>query len=209
MFSRTRVPVFLLSLLSLCSLGGSSAQTSDVLVRLETPLGQIDLAIDTDRAPITSANFLKYVDGGFYDGGGFHRVTRPENYTPAPPDRPAMEIIQGRINQNRRADAFPPIALERTSVTGIKHVAGVVSMARGNTADTARSDIFILLDDQPSLDFGGKRFDDAQGAAAFGKVVTGMDVVRKIQQQGPLQPPPQQQYLVTPVPITKAARIRK
>jgi peptidyl-prolyl cis-trans isomerase A (cyclophilin A) len=208
MFSRTRVAVFWLSALSLLTLRGSSAQTG-VLVRLETPLGQIDLAIDSVRAPITAANFLKYVDAGLYDGGGFHRVTRPDNYTPAPPDRPAMEIIQARINQSRRAEGFPAIALERTNLTGIKHVAGVVSMARGNTADSARSDFFILLDDQPSLDFGGKRFDDAQGAAAFGKVVAGLDVVRKIQQQGPLQPPPQQQYLVTPVPITKAARVSK
>src|SRR5262245_29687864 len=121
MFSRTRVVVFVLSSLSVFALNSGVAQTTDVRVRLETPLGPIDLSIDAVHAPITSANFLKFVDGGFYDGGGFHRVTRPDNYTPAPPDRPAMEIIQGRINQNRRADAFPPIVLERTSVTGIKH----------------------------------------------------------------------------------------
>src|SRR5262249_16537459 len=74
------------------------------------------------------------------------------------------------------------IPLERTSVTGLKHVAGTISMARATQADTARSDFFICLDDQPSLDFGGRRFDDAQGAAAFGRVVKGMDVVRRIQQ---------------------------
>lgn len=190
------------------SLDWPLAQTAarEDVVRLETPFGMIDLAIDAARAPITSANFLKYVDGGFYDGGGFHRVTRPDNYTPAPPDRPAMEIIQARINPGRRSESFPAIALERTSVTGLKHVAGVVSMARGTTADTASSDFFILLDDQPSLDFGGKRFEQGQGGAAFGRVIAGMDVVRKIQQQGPLQDPPRQQYLVTPVPITKASR---
>ena len=64
-------------------------------------------------------------------------------------------------------------------MTGLKHVRGVVSMARGTAADTATSDIFILLDDQPSLDFGGKRFDDGQGGAAFGRVVSGMEVVRR------------------------------
>lgn len=196
----------LIAFMGFMSWDSSARQT--VAVRLDTPFGLIDLAIDTVRAPITAANFLKYVDAGLYDGGGFHRVTRPDNYTAAPPDRPAMEIIQGRMNQSRRSEGFPAIGLERTTVTGLKHVAGVVSMARG-APDTARSDFFILLDDQPSLDFGGKRFDDGQGAAAFGRVVAGMDVVRKIQQQGPLQAPPQQQYLVTPVPITKATRLGK
>ena len=175
-----------------------------VLVRIETPLGNIDLAIDTKRAPVTSANFLKYVDAGLYSGGRFHRATRPDNYTPTPPNRPAMELIQGGINPDRRNDGFPAIPLERTSVTGIKHVAGVVSMARGNAADTATSDFFILLDDQPSLDHGGMRFDDGQGAAAFGRVVAGLDVVRKIQQQ-----PVEKQALTPPVTILKIARVTK
>jgi peptidyl-prolyl cis-trans isomerase A (cyclophilin A) len=155
----------------------------EVLVRIETALGNIDIAVDTKRAPITAGNFLKYVDGKFYDGGRFHRATRPDNYTPSPPDKPAMAIIQGGINPERRRDGFPAIPLERTSVTGLKHVVGTVSMARAAAADTARSDFFICLDDQPSLDFGGKRFDDGQGGAAFGRVVGGLDVVRKIQQQ--------------------------
>jgi len=176
-------------------------RSGEVAVRLETSFGSIVLAIDTAHAPVTAANFLKYVDGGFYDGGRFHRATRPDNYTPAPPNRPMMEIIQGGINPERRAAAFPPIPLERTSLTGLKHVRGVVSMARGTGADTATSDIFILLDDQPSLDFGGQRFDDGQGGAAFGRVISGMDVVRRIQQQ-----PVQGQNLTPPVPIISAKR---
>jgi peptidyl-prolyl cis-trans isomerase A (cyclophilin A) len=175
----------------------------EVLVRVETALGNIDIAVDARRAPITAGNFLKYVDGGFYDGGRFHRATRSDNYTPAPPDRPAMEIIQGGINPEKRRDGFPPIALERTSVTGIKHVVGTVSMARAPEADSARSDFFICLDDQPSLDFGGKRFADAQGGAAFGRVVKGMDVVRKIQQQ-----PVEKQALTPPVTIVRVSRVQ-
>ena len=175
----------------------------EVLVRIETALGAIDIAVDTRRAPVTAGNFLKYVDGGFYDGGRFHRATRPDNYTPAPPDKPAMEIIQGGINPERRRDGFPPIPLERTSVTGLKHVVGTVSMARTPAADSARSDFFICLDDQPSLDFGGKRFDDAQGGGAFGRVVRGMDVVRRIQQQ-----PVEKQSLTPPVTITRMSRVR-
>jgi peptidyl-prolyl cis-trans isomerase A (cyclophilin A) len=180
----------------------SPPQAGEVLVRLETPLGVIDLAVDTTRAPVTAANFLKYVDGGLYDGGRFHRATRPDNYIPAPPDRPMMEVIQAGINPARRSEGFPPVPLERTSVTGLRHVAGTVSMARSPEADSARSDFFICLDDQPSLDFGGMRFDDGQGAAAFGRVVAGMDVVRKIQQQ-----PVEKQALTPPVTITKASRV--
>jgi peptidyl-prolyl cis-trans isomerase A (cyclophilin A) len=179
-------------------------QDGEVLVRVETALGNIDIGVDATRAPITSGNFLKYVDGGFYDGGRFHRVTRPDNYTPALPDRPAMEIIQAGINPERRRDAFGPIPLERTSITGLKHVAGTVSMARAPAADSARSDFFICLDDQPSLDFGGKRFDDGQGGGAFGRVVKGMDVVRRIQQQ-----PVHEQSLTPPVTITRITRSKE
>jgi len=204
---------FMLIVLRQSSSAQSAAlQPGEIAVRIETSLGAIVIAVDTKRAPISAENFLRYVDGHFYDGGRFHRATRPDNYAPAPPNRPAMEIIQGGINPQRRSEGFPPIPLERTSVTGLKHVAGVVSMARG-AADTATSDFFILLDDQPSLDFGGKRFDDAQGAAAFGRVLSGLDVVRKIQQQ-PVQgqdltPPKPTQSLSPPVPILTASRVVK
>ncbi len=138
-----------------------------------------------------------------YDGGRFHRATRLDNYTPAPPNRPMMELIQGGIDPARRAESLPPVPLERTNLTGLRHVAGTVSMARG-TADSATSDFFILLDDQPSLDFGGLRFDDGQGAAAFGRVVFGLEAVRVIQQQ-----PVEAQRLTPPVPITRAYRVAR
>jgi peptidyl-prolyl cis-trans isomerase A (cyclophilin A) len=185
------------------SAAGQDPGSGEVVVRVETALGNIDMAVDTKRAPVTAANFLKYVDGGFYDGGRFHRATRPDNYTPAPPDRPAMEIIQAGIDPERRRDGFPAIPLERTTVTGLKHVAGTVSMARAPAADSARSDFFICLDDQPSLDFGGKRFEDGQGGGAFGRVVRGMDVVRKIQQQ-----PVEKQALTPPVTIVRISRVK-
>lgn len=181
----------------------SALEPGEVAVRLETPFGFIFIAVDTKRAPITSANFLKYVEGGFYDGGRFHRATRKDNYKPVLPNRPMMELIQGGINPGRRSEAFPPIPLERTSVTGLKHVAGTVSMARGTDADSATSDFFILLDDQPSLDSGGKRFDDGQGAAAFGRVVLGLGAVRYIQEQ-----PVTGENLTPPVPIILASVVR-
>jgi peptidyl-prolyl cis-trans isomerase A (cyclophilin A) len=156
------------------------AQSREVLVRVETSLGSIDLAIDVARAPITSGNFLKYVDGGFYDGGRFHRATRAENYKVNLPNRPLLEVIQADISQARAGDAFPPIPLERTSVTGLKHLNGTLSMARIGP-DTARASFSICIGDQPSLDFAGARNADGQGFAAFGRVTAGMDVVKKIQ----------------------------
>ena len=209
--ARILVQVVLVMLLAAPALAQAPAE-GEVLVRIETALGNIDLAIDTKHAPGTAANFLKYVDGKFYDGGRFHRATRADNYTPAPPDKPAMEIIQGGINPERRREGFDPIALERTTVTGLKHVVGTISMARAAAADTARSDFFICLDDQPSLDFGGKRFDDGQGGAAFGRVVKGMDVVRRIQQQptnAKAETAMGKQTLMPPVAITRMSRIQQ
>lgn len=171
-------------------------------VRVETTLGSIDIIVELYRAPLTAGNFLEYVDRGFYDYGRLHRATRVDNYTVALPSRPLLECIQAGTNPARKPDALPPIPLERTSVTGLNHVTGTVSMARGAGADTATSDFFILLNDQPSLDFGGKRFDDGQGAAAFGRVIAGMDVVRKIQQQ-----PTKAQSLEPPITILSARRV--
>lgn len=180
-----------------------SLRPGEVLVRIETSFGQIDLAIDTKRAPVTAENFLKYVDGRFYDGGRFHRATRADNYKPNLPNRPLLEIIQGSINPARRGEGFPAIPLERTSKTGLTHVVGTVSMPRDQEADSATSGFVIHFNDQPSLNHGGMRFDDGQGTAAFGRVVAGMDVARKIQQQ-----PVKEQALEPPVTITRAFRVK-
>ena len=195
-------PLTMLAALLLSLVQADALQPGEVLVRVETSLGAIDIAVDTRRAPITAANFLKYVDGGFYDGGRFHRATHAGNYTPQLPNRPLLEVVQAGINPEKRRQGFGRIPLERTSVTGIKHVVGVVSMARAPGADTATSDFFICLNDQPSLDFGGMRFDDGQGAAAFGRVVRGLDVARAIQKQ-----PVEAQRLTPPVQILKAFRV--
>jgi len=201
------VSLAIASLVSKVTPPASALRAGEVGVDLETVHGDIYVAVDTERAPITSANFLKYVDGGFYNLGRFHRVTRPDNYTPAPPNRPAMQIIQAGPDPFRWRDTFPPIPLERTSVTGIKHVRGTLSMARGGP-NTATADFVILLDDQPSLDFGGMRFDDGQGGAAFGRVVSGLDVATKIQQEGPMRES-NRQYLQVPLQILKAERLKK
>jgi peptidyl-prolyl cis-trans isomerase A (cyclophilin A) len=201
-----RISLIFLQILSAFAFGGTvvaqTAGTAEVLVRIETALGNIDAAVDTTHAPVTAANFLKYVDARLYDGGRFHRATRPDNYVPQLPDRPPFQIVQADINPERAGDRFPPIPLERTTATGLTHKAGTLSMPRGADADSARSGFVICLEDTPSLDFGSKRYPDGQGFAAFGRVVKGMDVVRRIQQQ-----PVKAQALDPPITITRMFRL--
>jgi peptidyl-prolyl cis-trans isomerase A (cyclophilin A) len=147
-----------------------------VRVIFETELGAITMEIDVARAPITAENFLKYVDGGFYDGGVINRSVRKDNTTRHDVE---IEVIQFQRNSDRTKPSFPPIPMERTSVTGLKHVNGALSMARGGP-DSATASFSIMIGDQPSLDFGGARNADGQGFAAFGKVVDGWDAIKKI-----------------------------
>jgi peptidyl-prolyl cis-trans isomerase A (cyclophilin A) len=156
---------------------GRGDDPAPVRVTIETELGAIDVELDAARAPATTANFLRYVDGKHYDGGRFHRTVKPDNQ---PDSAIRIEVIQGGVNPDQAAKDFPPIKLERTNRTQLRHVDGAISMARDGP-DTATSDFFICIGDQPSLDFGGRRNPDGQGFAAFGKVIHGMDVVRKIQ----------------------------
>jgi peptidyl-prolyl cis-trans isomerase A (cyclophilin A) len=169
-----------------------------VRVLIETEAGEIEAEIDTVHAPITAANFLKYVDAGLFDGGRFFRTVRPENQV----DKPVkIAVIQAAASRDKRAQFFPPIPLERTSVTGLSHGDGTLSMAR-STPDTARDSFSICVGDQPSLDFGGPRQPDGQGFAAFGRVVRGMDIVRKIQ-MGPAEG----ETLTPPVAILRIKRL--
>jgi peptidyl-prolyl cis-trans isomerase A (cyclophilin A) len=170
-----------------------------VVVVFDTDKGRIEIEVDVAHAPATAANFLRYVDGGLYNGGYFHRSVRPDNETRT--DAP-IQVIQASRADGR--PGFPPIALERTSVTGLRHTDGTVSMARGQP-DTAVSEFFVCIGDQPELDFGGKRRADGQGFAAFGHVIAGRDVVRAIQ-QAPVTPGTQN--LATRVGIVRAARRR-
>jgi peptidyl-prolyl cis-trans isomerase A (cyclophilin A) len=180
------------------------AQAQDLpIVVFETEKGAIEIQVDTARAPLTAANFLKYVDAKFYDGGLVNRAVRPDNTIRQ--DVP-IQVIQFQIDPARRREQFAPIAMERTSVTGLKHVDGAVSMARSGP-DTATASFSIVIGDQPEMDFGGKRNADGQGFAAFGRVVRGMDVVRAIQasptgQSGPYRT----ETLAPPIKVLKAYR---
>jgi peptidyl-prolyl cis-trans isomerase A (cyclophilin A) len=153
----------------------STAPQNPVVV-FETEKGAIEIEVDAIHAPITTANFLKYVDGGFYAGGTVNRAVRPDNTVRHDVE---IQVIQFQIDAIRRREQFAPIQLERTSVTGLKHVDGAISMSR-NGPDTATASFSIAIGDQPEMDFGGKRNPDGQGFAAFGRVVRGMEVVKAI-----------------------------
>ena len=173
------------------------AQSGRVAVTIETPMGRIEAELDSAHAPVSVTNFLRYVDAHAYDGGRFHRAVRMDNQ---PDNAVKIEVIQAGPAPEKASSAFPPIALERTSVTGLRHVDGTISMARGGP-DTATGDFFICIGPQPELDFAGKRNADGQGFAAFGRVTSGMDVVRKIQ-AGTVEA----QRLTPPVTIVRIRR---
>ena len=152
------------------------AQSGNVDILMRTSVGDIEMQLFMDRAPVTAGNFLRLVDGGHLDGGTFYRTVTYENDNGSP----KIEVIQGGLNNG--TSPFPPIRHESTAETGILHEDGVVSMARGEVG-SASSEFFICIGDQPGLDHGQPRNADNQGFAAFGRVVRGMEVVRAINQQ--------------------------
>jgi len=176
--------VFLILSLFIISVTGFAQR-----VRIDTEVGVIVLQLDPDKAPGTVANFLRYVDDKRYDGATFYRVVRMDNQATSPVK---IEVIQGGLGTDSTR-MFPPIAQETTQRTGLKHLDGTLSVARGKP-ESGTSEFFICINAQPQLDFGGKRNPDGQGFAAFGQVVSGMDVVRRIQQGNTGQPGPTNAY---------------
>lgn len=149
-----------------------------------------------DKAPITSANFLKYVDEGLYDGTTFFRTVTMDNQTNSPVK---IEVIQG--GQVPKDKEYEAIKLERTTLTGLKHVDGAISMGRFKP-NSAKSSFYFCIGDWQSLDYQGERNPDRQGFAAFGMVTEGMDVVRAIQVE-----PYEGQRLTPPIEIKSIRRI--
>lgn len=179
----------------------ASAAPRTVRVNVETGQGVIVIELYVDQAPITTANFLRYVDQKRYDGATFFRASR----SPGPVD---YGLIQGGL-QGDPARVLKPIPHEPTTQTGIKHTDGVVSIAR-NAPGTATSDFFICVGDAPYLDADPAAPGDNAGFAAFGKVVEGMDVVHRIINLPTpgvaVNPVMKGQILEPPVPILKARR---
>ena len=178
----------------------TAPQEDLVPVAIDTSLGRIVVALDRLHAPVTTANFLHYVDTHRFDGETFYRAMH----------FPTSNLIQGGVRSDGRK-LYPPIAHEPTSRTGLHNVAGAISMANAGPG-TARADFFILLSDVPAFDAGGAQ-GDATGFAAFGRVIEGMDVVKKIfdapvsetKGEGAMKG----QMLDPPVKIIKASRLQQ
>ena len=189
---RTMMTAAALAILGLTSCATTTARQDAPRVVIDTDVGRMVVELDLARAPLSTCNFLSYVNDGDYDGGRFFRtVVRATNANPHP-----IDVIQAATPRGDDDDLHPPIPLERTRDTGLSHVAGTLSMAR-NGPDTATSSFFIVTQDTPALDFGGGRNPDGQGFAAFGRVVEGLDVARRIQ----MSPANSEERLTPPVAI--------
>jgi peptidyl-prolyl cis-trans isomerase A (cyclophilin A) len=143
-------------------------QYAVVHVSIQTSAGPILLALEKQRAPITTANFMKYVDQKRFDGTSIYRVVKVQ---------PGYGLIQGGTRNDPKR-TLPPIAHEPTTKTGLSHTDGTISMAR-NGPGTATGDFFIVVGDIPTMDAAPGAPGDNKGYAAFGHVVEGMDLVRK------------------------------
>jgi peptidyl-prolyl cis-trans isomerase A (cyclophilin A) len=142
---------------------------------ITTSIGNIDIELYSEQAPVSVDNFINYIEAGAFNDGRFYRVVRLDNDNGSP----KIEVIQG--GANIEFEDFAAIQLETTQQTGIQHLDGVLSMARGGP-NTATSEFFICVGAQPALDFGGVRNPDGKGFAAFGKVTKGMHIVKKVHQ---------------------------
>ena len=174
--------------------GPALAQDNQPLVILHTTQGDVIVRLDAGHAPITTCNFLRYVEQGRYAGGSFFRtVVAATNDSPDP-----IDVIQAATPAGSDDPGLGPIPLERTIDTGLRHSAGAISMARDGP-DTATSSFFIVTSDTPALDFGGGRNPDGQGFAAFGRVISGMEIIQAIHSA-----PAEDEQLVSPVAIGAA-----
>ncbi|ODP36165.1 peptidylprolyl isomerase [Sphingomonas turrisvirgatae] len=144
------------------------AQPGTVRVRLVTSAGAITLALDARRAPLTVANFMRYVDDGRFDGTDFYRAARRKG-------EPKTGLVQGGIGTDARR-ILPSVMLERTDRTGIRHLDGTISMAHGADPNSAAGNFSIMVGSNPGLDASPT----SPGFAAFGRVIGGMDVVRRM-----------------------------
>jgi peptidyl-prolyl cis-trans isomerase A (cyclophilin A) len=168
-------------------------------VLIQTEMGDITVEVYIKKAPVTAKNFMAYVDSSLFDGTTFYRVVKMSNQ---PDNNIKIEVIQGGLDADEAKKRLPPIPHETTEKTGVLHKDGVISMGRWEPG-TASSEFFICVGDQPELDFGGQRNPDGQGFSAFGKVIMGMDVVRKIHAQPTLG-----QILEPKIRIHKVVRIK-
>lgn len=161
-----------LALLGACN----DANTGGNQIVIHTEYGDIQVELFADKSPKTVAAFLKNVDAGVYKGGSFYRVLKNEDL----PKEYNQGLIQGGIFQSKQGTKVPFIEHESPKQTGLSHSDGTISMAR-TTPGTASSEFFICIGDQPQFDSSSRGQSGGLGYAAFGRVTSGMQVVREIQ----------------------------
>ena len=167
-------------------------------IKFSTELGDILFELEDEKAPISVSNFLRYVDEDMLDSASFYRTVRMDNQ---PNNEIKIEVIQGGLGFLHDRERLNAIPHETTEKTGILHKNGTLSMARAEPG-SASSEFFICIREQTELDFGGQRNPDEQGFAAFGQVISGMDVVLKIQSLKD-----DGQMLINPVKILDVIRV--
>lgn len=166
---------------------------------IKTNLGNVEAELYPDKAPKTVAAFLSYVDSGFYKNSSFYRVL----FIEAMASDYNTGIIQGGIWQsnNKKAIVLPGIVHEPPKQTGLSHTTGTLSLAR-STPGTANSEFFICVGDQTGYDSSKNYNPDGLGFAAFGRVISGMDIVRQIHKQ-----PANGQSYTRPITILNIERL--
>jgi peptidyl-prolyl cis-trans isomerase A (cyclophilin A) len=175
----------------------AAPRPAPVDVAIQTTVGTIVVRLDPARAPNTTKNFLHYVDLGTYNGATFYR-----SVSKAREPQSRIEVIQGGLNPLQSNPMTPPIALEPTNRTGLRNTDGTIAMARTSDPNSATTEFFIDIGDDSYLDAGGPT---GPGYAAFGKVIRGMDVVRKIQRANVTTNP---EMLSPPIKIVRISRLR-
>lgn len=181
----------------LCALGCSQQKHSNPHILIVTKMGDIEVELYPKKAPKTVAAFLSYVESDFYTSSSFYRVVMLEGFNTAG----NVGLIQGGIWQtsDKQHPSVPGIVHESTKQTGLSHTDGTISLAR-TTIGTASTEFFICIGDQTQFNYGNGA--DSLGFAAFGSVLKGMDVVRKIQQQRA-----HEQHFIEKIVIEKIRRI--
>lgn len=186
-YTRSVVAILLILVFAGCS--GASKYPR---VEISTRQGDIIIELYPEKAPKTVAAFLSYVEKDLYNNASFYRVLNDENQ---PSNAAKANLIQGGLYRSKKTPDLAGVPHETTKQSGILHKDGVVSLARLEPG-TATAEFFICVGDQPGFDFGGANNADGQGYAAFGRVIKGLDIVRKIYNL-----PEDNQYFDPPVPI--------
>lgn len=199
--SKRLVPFFLI--LAIMGFNCSPSGLKSPTIQIKTIFGDIFVELYPDKAPKTVAGFLSYVDAGYFKETNFYRVLKKEDQ---PSNAFKSQIIQGGLWRSdlEKQKTIPGIPHETTKETGILHKAGVISLARSE-AGSASTEFFICLTDQPVYDYGGGASPEEErlGYSAFGRVVKGFDVVKKIYEQ-----PDMGTRFITPIRVFNIVRAK-